>query len=112
MSLITTWDNDSAAGFGKAEVSVRHGLHQRAMFDDASLAALLDRYPRDQLGVFTMGEDPVDWRTWRRGEAGALSGAELLAEVRAGRLWLNLRRTNDAAPEYAALSDEIFGEIE
>jgi hypothetical protein len=48
----------------------QHGLHQRPMFDDEGLARLLDLYPRDQLGVFTMGEDPKAWTTWRKGAAG------------------------------------------
>ena len=38
--------------------------------DDEGLARLLDQYPRDQLGVFTMGEDPKAWTTWRKGAAG------------------------------------------
>jgi hypothetical protein len=109
--LIERW-NGPVRDFTKANISTAHRLHERPMFEDAALAALLDVYPRDQLGVFTMGDDPVAWRSWRRGDAGGLSGAELLGEVKAGRLWLNLRRTNDAVGAYAELSDEIFGEIE
>jgi hypothetical protein len=54
------------------------------MFDDAGLAEVLDRYPRDKLGIFTMGEDPVAWRSWRRGVGENLSGAELLEAAREG----------------------------
>jgi len=73
---------------------------------------VLDRYPRDRLGVFTMGDDPVAWRTWRRGAAHGLSGAELLDAVRQGRIWLNLRAVNDHDRGYKALSDEIFADVE
>ena len=48
-----------------------------------------------------MGEDPVAWRTWRRGAAGNLSGDQLLEAAKAGRIWLNLRETNTYLPAYA-----------
>ncbi len=59
-----------------------------------------------------MGEDPVAWRTWRRGSAEGLSGAELVEAVKAGRIWLNLRAVNAAADDYALLAEEIFADIE
>ncbi|MET0294318.1 MAG: hypothetical protein ABW042_04820 [Phenylobacterium sp.] len=108
--MILDWTDEKAAAFGKATTQFRHRLHERPMFSDAGLADVLDRYPREALGVFTMGEDPVAWETWRRGSAGELSGAALLAAAKAGRIWLNLRRTNEHLPEYAALADEIFAE--
>lgn len=110
--MIADWSGDAAEGFTRRNVSVTHRLHERPMFDDGALAALLDRYPRESLGVFTMGEDPTDLAGWKRGEAGDLTGAELLEQVKAGRLWLNLRHVNDSEPTYAALSDEIFAEVE
>jgi hypothetical protein len=110
MSVITDWTAEKARAFGFANLYFSHGLHERPMFDDAGLAALLDRYPRDKLGVFTMGEDPVDWRSWRAGSAGSLSGEKLLEAAKAGRIWLNLRHANDHLPEYAALEREIFAE--
>jgi hypothetical protein len=112
MSVIDDWSADKARDFTRANLAFSHRLHERPMFDDAGLAGLLDRYPREHLGVFTMGEDPVAWRTWRRGVAGDLSGAELLAAAKAGRIWLNLRAVNDVLEDYAALSDEIFADKE
>ena len=108
MSLITDWTPQKGAAFGKANLAFKHGLHERPMFSDAGLEELLDRYPREKLGVFTMGEDPVAWTTWRKGAANGLSGSKLLEAAQAGRIWLNLRQTNDHLPEYARLGDEIF----
>ena len=82
------------------------------MFDDAGLEQVLDRYPREKLGVFTMGEDPVDWRSWRRGAAGNLTGSQLLEAAKTGRIWLNLRAVNADLPDYAALSEEMFHDLE
>ena len=108
--MITDWTPDKAAAFTKQTLEFRHGLHERPMFDDAGLADLLDRYPRDRLGVFTMGPDPVDWMSWRRGSPGKLDGGQLLEAAKAGRIWLNLRAVNDHLPEYDGLCDEIFAE--
>lgn len=108
--MITDWTDAKAAAFGQANLTFTHDLAERPQFSDEGLASLLDRYPRDKLGVFTMGEDPVAWTTWRRGEAGNLSGDALLAAAQAGRIWLNLRETNRYLPDYAALSDEIFAD--
>ncbi|OJU09732.1 MAG: hypothetical protein BGN86_14555 [Caulobacterales bacterium 68-7] len=110
MSVITDWSAEKAAAFTHDTTHFRHALHERSMFDDDGLARTLDEYPRDKLGIFTMGEDPVAWTTWRRGSAGDLSGAELLAAAKAGRIWLNLRETNKYLPAYAELSDEIFAD--
>ena len=111
-TVITDWSEDKAARFGRDTVRFRHGLHQRPLFSDEALAAILDRYPRERLGVYTMGHDLVDWTSWRRGDAGAMTGDQLLRAVQTGRIWLNLRETNRYLPEFSALSDEIAREKE
>jgi len=73
---------------------------------------LLDRYPREHLEVFTMGTDPVDWKSWTRGSVDDLTGEELFKAVHEGRIWLNLRMANRYLADYAALSDEIFADKE
>ena len=110
MSVITDWSAQKAEDFTRATLGFRHGLHERTMFDDGELVRALDAYPRERLGVFTMGDDPVDWRSWRRGAAGKLSGDRLLEAAKAGRIWLNLREANRYLPAYAALSGEIFAD--
>ncbi|MGA0602348.1 hypothetical protein ACO2Q3_16690 [Caulobacter sp. KR2-114] len=110
MSVITDWTAEKARAFTRENLSFQHGLHERPMFTDEGLADALDRYPRHALGVFTMGQDPVAWDTWRRGMAGDLSGAQLLEAAKAGRIWLNLRAANQHLPDYAALSDEVFAD--
>jgi hypothetical protein len=111
-SLRVDWPRDVADRFARETLVVNHDLHTRAMFDDAGLISLLDRYPRDKLGVFTMGSDPVDWRSWQSGKAGDLSGKELLAGVHEGRIWLNLRAANHYLEDYDTLASEIFANKE
>jgi hypothetical protein len=108
--VIAEWTAADAARFDRAIVRLRHRLADQPMFSDAGLAEILDRYPRHALGVFTMGEDLEDWRSWRRGAARDLPGAELLEAVRQGRLWLNLRHANDHLPAFAALCEAISAE--
>ncbi len=86
---------------GRARVLWRHSLHTMFDWSDARLAALLDAYPRDRLGVFLTSDDPRDASGWRRGLAGALSGAQLIERVHQGRLWLNLRAANLHLPQIA-----------
>src|ERR1700733_10919826 len=62
--------------------------------------------------VLPMGHDLVDWRSWRRGTADRLTGAELMAAVRQGRIWLNLRHANEYLDEYGELCEEVFADKE
>jgi len=111
-TVISDWSEDKAARFGRDTLLFRHTLHERPMFSDEALAEVLDRYPRERLGVFTMGRDLEDWKSWRRGDARDMSGHQLMQAVQAGRIWLNLREANAHLPEYAALCDEISAEKE
>jgi hypothetical protein len=108
MAKFAAWPNDVSTRFGRETLVVSHNLHEHTMFNDDGLASLLDRYPRDRLGVFTMGHDPVDWRTWEAGNAGDLSGVQLLTMVKEGRIWLNLRAANHYLEDYEALCGELF----
>ena len=109
-AVVADWDAEQVAGFERRLIAFRHTLHERPMFSDEGLASILDRYPREALGVFTMGEDLEDWRSWRRGSAGQMSGDRLLAAVQDGRLWLNLRHANQHLTDFANLCDEISAE--
>jgi hypothetical protein len=110
MTVVSDWTPQSKAVFGQQGLAFRHTLAERPMFSDEGLASVLDRYPRDRLGVFTMGRDLTDTSAWRRGSAGKLSGDQLLAAVQTGRIWLNLRDTDKHLPDYAALLREIVAD--
>ena len=104
---------DFVSEFGRKPVMAEHNLHKREMFSDAGLASLLDRYPRDQFNLYTMNNDQSDAkRVFRRGNAGDLSGAEILDAIYRGRLWLNLRGVNDVLPDYKDLCNEMFDDME
>ncbi|MEE2565257.1 hypothetical protein [Hyphobacterium marinum] len=100
---------DSAVrDFGREVQAFRHTLHTDALFTDDGLAALLDRYPKDRIGVFTMGDAPG---SWRRGRLGDVTGPGLLDAVKSGRVWLNLRGASDNDAEIGTLNRRIFAEL-
>jgi hypothetical protein len=112
MTVIRNWTPQNKAAFGQRGIAFQHALAERPMFSDEGLASVLDRYPRDRLGVFTMGNDLTDTSTWRRGSAGKLNGDQLLTAVQSGRIWLNLRDTDKHLPDYADLLREIIADKE
>ena len=111
--ILTDWDAAKADVFGQQPIVAQHTLHQRPMFSDEGLADLLDRYPREAFGLFTMDNRPeAGADTFRHGSPGEHSGAEILEAVKRGRLWINLRNANAHLPEYAELCDDMFGELD
>jgi hypothetical protein len=52
-----------------------------------------------------------DERYWKEGEFGDRSGEAMFDAIEAGRLWLNLRRTDTVDPRYRAVLEHIFCEI-
>ena len=110
--IIRDWTAEKARAFGRETLTFDHDLHTRPLFSDEGLAEALEAYPRSRLGVFTMSEDPSDWSSWRKGQADDLSGQDLLAAAKTGRIWLNLREANRYLAPYADLADEVFAEKE
>jgi len=84
-----------------------HGLTGQGFAEDAALAAVLDRYPADLFDINLYDYDDAGQVSLRTGARGSLSGAELLAAIQAGRLWVNLRRIETGWPELwdAAMGD-------
>ncbi|GJL97444.1 MAG: hypothetical protein DHS20C06_12610 [Hyphobacterium sp.] len=102
------FDSETCQKFGQTPTQHTHSLHRDPMFTDAGLAALLDRYPREHIGVYRMG-DTVD--SWECGRLGAISGASLVQAVKDGRIWLNLRDAHRRDPTLADINDRVFDEL-
>ncbi|MFT3996171.1 MAG: hypothetical protein QM667_02100 [Asticcacaulis sp.] len=111
MSDILHWTDAHKTGFGRENLKFTHDLHNSPLFTDEALIALIDRYPRDKLEVFTMGYDPTNWGQWFLGRRGAHDGRSLMEGVKAGRLWLNLRKVNHSDADIGALCEAMFAEI-
>lgn len=110
--LLENWTPDQAARMENAIFVAQHRLHELEMFRDGPLVEILKSHPRKDLGINTMGTDPERHSEWQEGRAGKLTAAELLEAVKRGRVWLNLRRVMDHHPEYEALVNRLYAELE
>lgn len=92
-----------------AEAGVhRHGLVEQGFASDAALAEMLDRYPAELFDINLYDYDADGQATLRTGARGRLGGAELLAAIQQGRLWVNMRSVETGWPElWAAAMDEF-----
>ena len=106
------WRADDAAHFGRKPLAMRHRVHESPLFADAALARLIDATPREKIHVNTIARDELDPRQWREGDLGDLDGAQVMAAVARGNLWLHLRRVHETDPAYAEMLDGLFTEID
>jgi hypothetical protein len=76
-----------------------HQIHTQGFADDAALADILDRYPADLLDINAYSYDAEGQVSLETGERGRADGATLLAAIKAGQVWVNLRDAHEAHPE-------------
>ncbi|WP_443748673.1 hypothetical protein [Asticcacaulis solisilvae] len=111
MDTLLNWTPELARRFTRDNLLFDHSLHESDLFADEALVGLIDRFPREGVEVFTMGYDPATSGQWFFGRRGNLDGRALLDGVKAGRLWLNLRKVNHHDPAVNALCERMFEEI-
>jgi len=109
--LIPDWTDGNRKDFRNAPLLWQHKVHESPLFSDEKLIELIEKHPRDLADFCTMNEGADDMASWRGGDPGNHSGAELLKAVRTGRLWINLRKTFNIHPEYKALLDSVINEL-
>ena len=111
MDAQINWSQAQYDAYGTRPQVASHGFAESPLFTDAGLEALLDDFPRHELQAFTMGSNPEDPSDWGCVHTGDLSGAELLAAVRKGALWLNLLWVERFNREYAELLDTMYQQL-
>jgi hypothetical protein len=111
---VTNWTLSQTASLTSSVVRTSHRLGERStdldLFTDDALADVLDRHPRQLLQVFTMGTE-LARDEWGPVEVGSASGNDILAAVRAGRLWLNVLEVDRADDAFGRLQGRLFGEL-
>ena len=110
--MSVTWPDNAKARFGKDVLAATHTHSDNPIFSDDGLAELLDRYPREDLGIWTFGDHDVGEAPAVRGGAPNATGAEIMQAVKRGNVWLNLRQSNLRLPELHPIADEIFGSLQ
>ncbi|MFS2318003.1 hypothetical protein RMQ97_08700 [Maricaulis sp. D1M11] len=107
----SVWSEEAKRDFRRTPIVVKHNYHEHNAFSDLSLAALLDRHPRDMIDFCTMGDDATDRDSWRAGDPGDLSGEALIDAVRHGKLWINIRHAMDTDDQYRPIFDAMLADM-
>jgi hypothetical protein len=89
-----------------------HSLVEQGFADDARLAETLDRYPAELFDINLYDYDDEGQVSLRTGARGRLNGAELLAAIQQGRLWVNLRGVETGWPELWAAAMAEFRKVQ
>lgn len=110
--LLQEWTDQQRRAYRREIVVFQNRLNETGLFEDEALARLIERHPRDQLDVLTMGRDKEDPDSWAAGDWEHLSGAELIEAVKRGRLWANVRGAMRTDPEYRAVFDRLLVEFQ
>ena len=86
-------------------------MEDSGLFTDQALGQLIDETPREMVTICTLPENPAPDLRWTAGEASGLTGAELVAAARRGRLWVSPRSAMTKHPRYRALFDLLMGDF-
>lgn len=110
-SLIPAWSPDQKTAFRRAPMTFQHGLAESGLFEDERLEQLLDAYPTELYDINLFDFDAEGQATLRTGARGRLPGREVLAGVKEGRIWVQLRRAEAWYPALGALIRDAFAGI-
>lgn len=109
--IIADWQPYHASLFGEQTIKLHHSLIDTGLFTREALGRVIERCPKSELGLESVSFDK-DRHHRVHGELGRASGLEAIAAIEKGRMWMNIRRVMDWAPEYKTLLDTIFDEFE
>lgn len=109
--ILPDWTDEHSEKFRKESFKVKHNLMATGLFTDNALSELLDNHPRDQLDVCTLGDHPVFQYKFRTGDVRGVDGKTLIEAVKAGSIWINVRKAMNIHPEYNAVLKRMYGEI-
>lgn len=115
--LIQDWSPEQKAKFGRTPVVFQHQLGGTGLFEDEALERLLDVYPAELFDINLFDFDDEGQATMRTGARGRLPGKDVLAGVKEGRIWVQLRGAESWYPElreaikdaFAGLSEQVEG---
>ena len=110
--LVPGWCDEQRQSFLKAPVAFAHALAASGLVEDDALARLLDRYPADMFDINAYSYDEDAQVTLQTGSRGRADGAEVLEAIKAGRLWVNMRRADLHYPELGEEVRRAFQDIQ
>ena len=113
MGMLTNWTETHTSAFQNEIMTFGHNLLSTKLFTDEALIELLEKHPSDQLDVCTMGgeDHPLYPNRFRTGDFRNTPGKVLLDAVKAGKIWINVRKAMNIHPEYKAVLDQMYGSL-
>lgn len=109
--IISNWADEHTEKFQKETFRIKHDLISTGLFSDEALAELLDKHPINQLDVCAISDHPVYQYKFRTGDVRDVDGKTLIEAVKAGEIWMNLRKAMNIHPEYNAVLENMYGEL-
>jgi hypothetical protein len=111
MNPDVTFTPEARSLFGRGTVLAGHKLSELDLFDDASLAAIVENHPQHLLHALTMGFDLLTSADNEKVVHGGVSGVDVLEAVRRGRLWLNITNIDAVDPRFRELTDALYSGV-
>jgi hypothetical protein len=109
--LVPDWTAQQTSDFAKVPMTFQHGFVHTGLFDDDQLAAVLDRYPAELYDINLFDFDAEGQMQMRTGVRGRLPGKDVLAGVKKGRVWVQLRGVETYYSELGEAIRRMFAEI-
>lgn len=110
-SIIADWKSEYAEKFSSEPLLLHHRLSESGLFEHDVLAKVIENYPSSHYNLTTMGYDPLN-PVWREGVIEDVPGKSVIEAIKAGRMWLNLRKIEEVDERYRKLLEDIFDEFE
>lgn len=109
--LIQNWSPEQKTNFGKSPMVFDHRLGSTGLFEDEALERLLDVYPAELFDINLFDFDADGQASMRTGARGRLPGKDVLAGVKEGRIWVQLRGAESWYPELRKAIHDVFAGI-
>ncbi len=109
-AIFTQWQNQDSLIWGQVPQSLKHRLHDHALFTNDAIAQLIDHYPRQHYSLVQWGQHGQSG-SFREGDLGGLTGYQVLQAIQNGKIWINLRNVPLVNKAYEALMQDILAEL-
>lgn len=111
--IITNWTDSHSEKFRNSVFTFQHKLNDTGLFTDAALIDLLNKHPIEKLDVCTMNysDDPDYPNKFQTCDFRDATGDILLEAVKAGSIWINLRKAMNLHSEYKAVLDRMYLDV-
>ncbi len=110
-TVFAPWLEEAHSHWNQRPMRLQHRLHEHPALQIDAVAALIERYPRNDYALVHTSRHGDGRARWREGELGSTPGREVIEAIAGGSLWLNLRQAHAHGPAYAQLLEQAYAEI-